>query len=119
MPPTRLPASARAGFGTSPVALKKKARGGGAGGAPAPEPEGSGELDLDAMTKQMQQGVQKYKDTVQGHISSLGRVDASLLDGVRVTAGKGTKPASIHEYASVGVRDNMLVVTAYDPDVRT
>lgn len=119
MPPTRLPASARAGFGTSPVALKKKAKGAGAGSAPTPEPEGSGELDLDAMTKQMQQGVQKYKDTVQGHISSLGRVDASLLDGVRVTAGKGTKPASIHEYASVGVRDNMLVVTAYDPDVRT
>lgn len=40
----------------------------------------------------------------------------AILDPVRVTAGKGTKPARLHDYASVGVRDNMLIVTAYDPD---
>lgn len=39
---------------------------------------------------------------------------AALLDPVRVSYGKDTKPSPLHDYATVGVRDNMLVISAYD-----
>lgn len=45
-------------------------------------------------------------------------LSTALLDDVRVAYGKGTKPTPLHDYATVGVRDNVLVITAYEPEVR-
>ena len=35
-----------------------------------------------------------------------------------MSTGKGNKPISLHNFATVGVRDNVLVITAYEPEVR-
>ena len=42
----------------------------------------------------------------------------ALLDDVRVSTGKGIKPIPLHNFATVGVHDNVLVITAYEPEVR-
>ncbi|KOS13240.1 ribosome recycling factor [Malassezia pachydermatis] len=74
------------------------------------------QLDLDAINKQMDTAVARCREHVQSLVASLGRLDASLLDDVRVAYGKGTKPTPLHDYATVGVRDNVLVITAYEPE---
>lgn len=43
--------------------------------------------------------------------------DPALLDPVRVQYGKDAKPTPLHDYATVGVRDNCLIITAYDESV--
>ncbi|WFD25069.1 hypothetical protein MNAN1_000031 [Malassezia nana] len=73
------------------------------------------QLDLDEIDKHMSSSVARCKESVQAFIGSLGRIDPSLLDDVRVAAGKGAKPAPLNNYATVGMRDNVLLVTAYDP----
>lgn len=44
--------------------------------------------------------------------------NAALLDPVRVSYGKDTKATPLHDYATVGVRDNLLIITAYEEGVR-
>ncbi|WFD29851.1 hypothetical protein MSPP1_000865 [Malassezia sp. CBS 17886] len=106
------PARLRRFHGSPWVAKKKKGKGSADADAHA-APE-DGQLDLNTTAAQMSRTVGKCRDQVQSIVSSLGRVDASLLDPVRVAVGKGTKPTPLHDYATVGVRDNMLVVSAYD-----
>ena len=85
------------------------------------------QLDLDETAKHMLNSVARCKEIVQALVGSLGRVDPStyasvltpaLLDDIRVVAGKGAKPAPLHNYATVGVRDSVLLITAYEPSVR-
>ncbi|WFC96774.1 hypothetical protein MBRA1_003437 [Malassezia brasiliensis] len=96
---------------TAVVAKKKK---GGDKAAAEPPADVEGQLDLDALNEKMTKTVARCAETVQGLVGSLGRVDASLLDPVRVQYGKDAKPTPLHDYATVGVRDNCLVITAYD-----
>lgn len=108
---------------TSAVVAKKKK--GGDKGAAEPPADVEGQLDLDALNDKMTKTVARCAEAVQGLIGSLGRVDActlhadpALLDPVRVQYGKDAKPTPLHDYATVGVRDNCLVITAYDESVR-
>lgn len=52
------------------------------------------------------------------YVAARAGLTPAILDSVRVSVGKGSKPAALHEYATVGVRDSVLVVTAFDPSVR-
>ncbi|WFD36875.1 hypothetical protein MCUN1_003766 [Malassezia cuniculi] len=96
----------------SAIAFKKKK----GGAEPAPAEPAEAQFDPDAIQQQMQVHADKCREAVHGIVASFGRVDASLLDPVRVSVGKGSKPSPLHDYATVSVRDNMLLVTAYDPD---
>ncbi|WFD21382.1 hypothetical protein MEQU1_000030 [Malassezia equina] len=73
------------------------------------------QLDLDETAKHMSSSVARCRESVQALVGSLGRVDPTLLDDVRVAAGKGAKPAPLHNFATVGVRDSVLLLTAYEP----
>lgn len=104
-------------FTTTHATWKKKSKGGGAEKAADPvnvEPQ----LDLDAVATNMLNAVKRCSESVRSMVGSLGRVDATLLDDVRVSTGKGVKPSSLQDYATVGVRDNALVIHAYEPGVR-
>ncbi|PKI83074.1 hypothetical protein MVES1_002901 [Malassezia vespertilionis] len=96
---------------TTSAVLAKKKKG---GNDKAPPADVAPQLDLDAMEKTMNSAFQRCSENVQSIIGSLGRVDASLLDPVRVTLGKNSKPVFLDQVATVGVRDGMLIVTAYD-----
>ena len=65
-------------FGTTTVPYKKKGRGA-EKHQPAEEADIEAQLDLDVTGKNMKQVVSKCRETVQGLIGSLGRVDASAL----------------------------------------
>ncbi|WFD49051.1 hypothetical protein GLX27_003728 [Malassezia furfur] len=100
---------------TAPLAKKKK--GGEKAAAAEPPADVEGQLDLDVLNEKMNKTVAWCADAVQTLVGSLGRVDASLLDPVRVQYGKDAKPTPLHDYATVGVRDNCLIITAYDESV--
>ena len=72
------------------------------------------QLDLDGVVTQMFSAVKHCSETVRSMVGSLGRIDASILDDVRVSTGKGVKPTPLHDYATVGVRDDVRLFTAVE-----
>jgi len=98
---------------SSHAALKKN-KGGGSTVKNAEPMDVTPQLDLDGIITQMSSAVTHCDETVRSMVGSLGRIDASILDDVRVSTGKGVKPTPLHDYATVGVRDDVLVITAFD-----
>ncbi|WFD44744.1 hypothetical protein MPSI1_003415 [Malassezia psittaci] len=98
---------------TASLAKTKKKKGNDKGHAEPPA-DVEGQLDLDKIQEQMKNIVSKCRESVHGLVGSFGRVDPSLLDPVRVQYGKDAKATPLHDYATVGVRDGCLIVTAYD-----
>lgn len=99
---------------SSSHAVLKKSKGSGSTAKNAEPLEVTPQLDLDGLVTQMSSAVTHCDETVRSMVGSLGRIDASILDDVRVSTGKGVKPTSLHDYATVGVRDEVLVITAFD-----
>lgn len=99
---------------SSSHAILKKSKGGSSTVKNAEPMDVTPQLDLDGVVTQMFSAVKHCDETVRSMVGSLGRIDASILDDVRVSTGKGVKPTPLHDYATVGVRDDVLVITAFD-----
>ncbi|SNX81389.1 uncharacterized protein MEPE_00094 [Melanopsichium pennsylvanicum] len=78
-------------------------------------------FDFTAISSHMSRAVERCKSTTSTLVGSVGRADPSLLDSIKVEfPGTGTSSKSLHplrEFATVGVRDGALMVTAYDADM--
>lgn len=99
---------------SSSHAVLKKSKGGSSTVKNTEPMDVTPQLDLDEVVTQMFSAVKHCGETVRSMVGSLGRIDASILDDVRVSTGKGVKPTPLHDYATVGVRDDVLVITAFD-----
>ncbi|PWZ02966.1 ribosome recycling factor, partial [Testicularia cyperi] len=74
-------------------------------------------FDLDSITANMRRAVERCRQTTSTLVGTFGRADPSILDNLRIEGVAGTSGKHpLNEYATVGVRDGMLIVTAYDPD---
>lgn len=78
-------------------------------------------FDFETITTNMARAVERCRQTASTLVGSFGRADPALLDSVKVeypgtgSAGKSLHPLS--EFATVGVRDGALIVTAFDADM--
>ena len=91
---------------SSSHAVLKKSKGGNSTVKNTEPMDVTPQLDLDGVVTQMFSAVKHCDETVRSMVGSLGRIDASILDDVRVSTGKGVKPTPLHDYATVGVRDD-------------
>ncbi len=78
-------------------------------------------FDFDAISSHMSRAVERCKSTTSTLVGSVGRADPALLDQVKVEyPGTGSQGKALHplrEFATVGVRDGALIVTAFDADM--
>lgn len=78
-------------------------------------------FDFDAISSHMSRAVERCRSTTSTLVGSFGRADPALLDSVKVEyPGTGSSGRSLHplrEFATVGVRDGALIVTAFDADM--
>lgn len=78
-------------------------------------------FDFDAISSHMARAVERCRSTASSLVGSVGRADPALLDSVKVEyPGTGSSAKALHplrEFATVGVRDGALVVTAFDADM--
>lgn len=78
-------------------------------------------FDFDAISSHMSRAVERCRSTTSTLVGSFGRADPALLDSVKVEyPGTGSSGKSLHplrEFATVGVRDGALIVTAFDADM--
>lgn len=78
-------------------------------------------FDFDAISSHMSRAVERCRTTTSSLVGSFGRADPALLDSVKVEyPGTGSSSKSLHplrEFATVGVRDGALIVTAFDSDM--
>lgn len=76
-------------------------------------------FDFDAISSHMSRAVERCRSTTSTLVGSFGRADPALLDSIKVEySNDGSK--SLHplrEFATVGVRDGSLLVTAFDADM--
>ncbi|CBQ67470.1 conserved hypothetical protein [Sporisorium reilianum SRZ2] len=76
-------------------------------------------FDLDAIASHMSRAVERCRSTTSALVGSFGRADPSLLDNIKVEFASGTSKTlhPLREFATVGVRDSALIVTAFDADM--
>ncbi|SPO19724.1 uncharacterized protein UTRI_00115_B [Ustilago trichophora] len=78
-------------------------------------------FDFAAISSHMSRAVERCRTTTSTLVGSFGRADPALLDSVKVEyPGTGSAGKSLHplrEFATVGVRDGALMVTAFDPEM--
>lgn len=78
-------------------------------------------FDFGTITQNMTRAVERCRTTASTLVGSFGRADPALLDNVKVEyPGTGSSSRSLHplrEFATVGVRDGALIVTAFDADM--
>jgi len=78
-------------------------------------------FDLTSITSHMSRAVERCRSTASTLVGSVGRADPALLDSIKVEyPGTGSSGKSLHplrEFATVGVRDGALIVTAFDADM--
>lgn len=76
-------------------------------------------FDFDAISSHMSRAVERCRTTASTLVNSVGRADPALLDSVKVefTAEGNKSLHPLREFATVGVRDGALMVTAFDADM--
>ncbi|GAC96650.1 potential mitochondrial ribosome recycling factor [Pseudozyma hubeiensis SY62] len=78
-------------------------------------------FDFDAISSHMSRAVERCRSTTSTLVGSFGRADPALLDSIKVEYSSSSSDSkSLHplrEFATVGVRDGALIVTAFDADM--
>ena len=76
-------------------------------------------FDFDAISSHMSRAVERCRSTTSTLVGSFGRADPALLDGIKVEFASGSSKTlhPLREFATVGVRNSALIVTAFDPDM--
>lgn len=76
-------------------------------------------FDFDAISSHMSRAFERCRSTTSTLIGSIGRADPALLDAIKVELPSGSSKTlhPLREFATVGVRDSALIVTAFDPDM--
>lgn len=77
-------------------------------------------FDFDAISSHMSRAVERFRSTASTLVGSFGRADPSLLDSIKVEYPAGSSSKALHplrDFATVGVRDGALIVTAFDADM--
>lgn len=78
-------------------------------------------FDFATISTNMSRAVERCKNTTSTLVGSFGRADPALLDSVKVEyPGTGSQDKALHplrEFATIGVRDGALIVTAFDADM--
>ncbi|CDS00668.1 hypothetical protein [Sporisorium scitamineum] len=76
-------------------------------------------FDFDAISSHMSRAVERCRSTTSSLVGSFGRADPALLDNVKLELASGTSKTlhPLREFATVGVRDSALIVTAFDPEM--
>lgn len=105
--------------------IKTKGKGGGKGKGAAKEGDyktstrnqdlPDEKFNMDTISANMKRAVERCRTTTSHLVGSFGRADPSLLNSIKVEPKDGGKH-SLQEVATIGVRDGMLIVTAFDPD---
>lgn len=105
--------------------IKTKGKGGGKGKAAAKEGDyktstrnqelPDEKFNMDTIVANMKRAVERCRATTSQLVGSFGRADPSLLNSIKVEPKEGGKHP-LQEYATLGVRDGMLIITAFDPD---
>lgn len=77
-------------------------------------------FDFEAISSHMSRAVERCRSTASTLVNSIGRADPALLDSIRVECTSSDGSKSLHplrDFATVGVRDAALMVTAFDTDM--